>query len=238
MGILGLEHSINYKGVVMFFVIDFETSDLMPWIGSPLTLGIVPVNEAGEILDQDLYVQFPTWHLMPDWDMSANLSDTESWWNQKRLSDEPIEIRAWEAAWLRDSEDEDSSGQAIAKITDFLQVIEPDKNKRFLCANPIAFDKMWMDYIYTTMTDSPVPYHYRNLCLRSMQYGLDYGTNPEFGNARDHESGLPHHALYDARAEAIDLAGHMNRGRIVQEYLSDTRYLLDLRWHTNIESDS
>jgi hypothetical protein len=196
----------------MFFVIDFETSALDPWNGQPLTLGIVPVTMFGEILPIDFYCEWDV-EDMPQWEFPANLTDTESWWNEKRKVDDP----AFAAAWLR-ANPVYSNQQILDDIDEFVHATEPDKNQRFMCANPAAFDVMWMNYIYS-LEGRLHPFHYRNLCLRSMRFGIEYGGNPEFGNARDeHELDgyIPHHALWDAKMEAIDLvklmgaASHQN----------------------------
>jgi hypothetical protein len=205
----------------MFFVIDFETSALTPWEGMPLTLGIVPVNEVGEILDEHLYVEFPL--VQPDWHMPANLTSTESWWNEMRMSEEETAREAWEAAWVRD-DIHSTFGEVVGKIQSYLQMIEGDVKQRHLCANPVAFDKMWMDYLFSNITDSPAPYHYRCLCLRSMRYGVEYGGNPEFGNSRDHheiEGFIEHHALWDARMEALDLQWLMTQSRGLHESVAE-----------------
>jgi len=195
----------------MFFVIDFETNALDPWQGEPLTLGIVPVTHYGEILQEStFYTEFDTTFITPDWAFPANLTDTQAWWNEKRQNDDP----AFAAAWLRYTDAEIKRDSVILdELDEYVGMIEPDKDKRFMCANPMLFDGMWMNYIYS-MQDRSHPFHYRNLCLRSMRYGLEYGGNPEFGNARDeHQLNgyIPHHALWDARMEAIDLVTLMRR---------------------------
>ena len=59
----------------------------------------------------------------------------------------------------------------------------------------------------TTLFDEtgvPDPFHYRSLCLRSMKFGMR--PRSEWGNDReDHKPAIPHHALWDARAQALDL---------------------------------
>jgi hypothetical protein len=197
----------------MFFVIDFETSSLNPWDGFPLTLGIVPVNKYGDIIAESahLYVEFPVIH-EPDWHLPANLTETEQWWLTLKNSDVESENIAFESAWYRDEEVDYLD--VIERMTEFFEFIEPDKMKRFLCANPVSFDKMWMDYIYSNYMKTP-PYHYRSLCLRSMRFGLEYGEKQEFGSTREYDAEplIPHHALHDARAEAADLRMLMNWSR-------------------------
>jgi hypothetical protein len=197
----------------MFFVIDFETSALNPWDGFPLTVGIVPVNHFGDIIAESahLYVEFPI-RQEPDWHMPANLTETEQFWLSLKNSEIESDNIAFESAWYRDNGDI-IWGDCMSQIEEFFAYIEPDPKKRFLCANPIAFDKMWMDYQFSDWSREN-PYHYRSLCLRSMRYGLQYGENPEFGSSReDHEPVIPHHALHDARAEAQDLKQLMNWSR-------------------------
>jgi hypothetical protein len=203
----------------MFFVIDFETSSLLPWEGQPLTVGIVPVNQYGEILEESnhLYVEFPVTE--PDWHLPANLTETERWWLNLKNSDVEGDNIAFESAWYRESDFNKSFEACVLEITDYFMEIEPDYNQRFICANPVAFDKMWLDNIYSMRIEVP-PYHYRSLCLRSMRYGLEYGQNPVFGSSReDHEPLIPHHALHDARAEAYDL-------KFLMSWSKNTHFLL------------
>lgn len=211
----------------MFFVVDFETSALDPWHGEPLSLGIVPVTQYGEILAEQFYTN--RWNieaLIPEWQFPANLTETESWWNQKRLSEDLNDAAAFREAWVRVGPTR-SDEQILDDISDYLYAVEPDKNQRFMVANPIAFDKMWMEYIHA-MFGREMPFHYRCLCLRSMRYGLEYGDNPEFGNSRDeHELDgyIPHHALWDARMEALDLVHLMKKSneQCAAKFVNDVR---------------
>lgn len=183
----------------MFFVIDFETSALEPWDGKPLTLGIVPVTEDREILEsQSVYFEFPL-YTQPNWDNPDTLTSTEKFWLDQRETNR----EAWEAAWLRDQNDPlltiSSVMLDVAKY--FLAFDEP----RFIAANPVAFDKKWLDYCFYK-AGIVAPYHYRCLCLRSMRYGVEYPINHEYGSAKGvQEPKIEHHALYDAIAEAHDL---------------------------------
>lgn len=204
----------------MFFVIDFETSAIDPWRGEALSLGIVPVTHYGEILGEDHQFYTNAWDIIaitPDWAFPANLTQTEAWWNEKRLSDDERDNIAFAEAWTRPGGVLNDL-QILDDIGTYLQDIEPDRMQRFICANPAAFDKMWMDYIFS-MYDIEFPFHYRNLCLRSMRYGIEYPNNPEFGNSRDeHELDgyIPHHALWDARMEALDLVSLMAKSATAQ----------------------
>lgn len=69
-------------------------------------------------------------------------------------------------------------------------------------ANPCTFDHSWVQR-WLTEAGIDMPFHYRTLCLRS----ADWGRNPgSYGESRTgHASLVPHHALYDAQAQALDL---------------------------------
>lgn len=188
----------------MFFVIDFETSSLEPWNGQPLTLGIVGVNEDGNTDPEwEYYTTFPI-GLMPRWDEPDKLTSTQKWWLTQR-EENP---KAFQAAW-GERGIYAPTNLTVIEIANFLQDVEPDPKKRFLCANPAAFDVMWMNFVFRDWEEKP--YHYRNLCLRSMRYGIEYGFNKEYGNSRDENDVnlmagyIEHHALWDARNEARDL---------------------------------
>jgi hypothetical protein len=197
----------------MFFVTDFETSSLTPWDEGeprPLTVGIVPVTLAGDILTEEtFYARFPIYNF-PDWHMPGNLTDTERFWLGVKNEDEAGE-EVFNEAWLRELETQEDYYDVMERLTEYIDAFgTPGEN--FIVANPGHFDFMWMQWVYA-FTGLKSPFHYRVLCLRSMKYGLDYGNDPTFGSARGKQSAHPHHALYDAIAEAEDLVDLMVQSR-------------------------
>jgi hypothetical protein len=197
----------------MFFVIDFETSALTPWEGIPLTLGIVPVTQDGDILtDSTGYFEFPILaDYVPDWNYPGNFDpgSTNAFWHNLFMEESP----AFDAAWGIDNDRtilsvgwyNERLQETVSNINYYLSSVEEVKMERFLCANPISFDKMWMDSLFAKF-QLPAPYHYRSLCLRSMRYGLQYKFDRTYGSARsNHQPTVEHHALDDALAEAKDL---------------------------------
>ncbi len=182
----------------MFFVVDVETSGLTPWSGELLTIGIQAVTETGEIVGTPFYRKIKNNALKPRGlrAMGKELTSTQEFW-----ADQPDYV--YEAAY-GENHYAFSHQQVIKDIADYVAAIEPDKQQRFIAANPVAFDKMWLESMYGTDYDEFWPFHYRCLCLRSMRYGLE----PEltFGSrSGSHSSEFPHHAMFDAVSEAHDL---------------------------------
>lgn len=196
----------------MFFVVDVETSGLTPWTGELLTVGIVPVMETGEIIDEDyLYIRLVHLAKNPIMITEAELTDTHKFW-----LDQDVEVRneAFEQYPRH------SFWDAREIISNYVKRMEPDASKRFIAANPVAFDKMWLEYLWSTDYES-WPFHYRCLCLRSMRYGLEVDS-VEYGSAKgNHESEVPHHGLHDAIAEAKDLQDMIYAKRSISASLDD-----------------
>jgi hypothetical protein len=185
----------------MYFVTDVETSGLTPWNGELLTIGIQPVTEQGDVLvGENLYIRLSHLARDPRLIPEVNQTDTNKFWldQEAEIIEEAFGFRQERTAPLT----------ACFIIKEWMEQIEPEWNQRFIVANPIAFDKMWMEYLYASR-EVPVPFHYRCLCLRSMRFGLE--ATQVFGSAHgNHESEKPHHGLYDAIGEAWDLADMIN----------------------------
>lgn len=197
----------------MFFVVDVETTGLTPWTGNLLTVAIVPVSEEGDIVEEDFYYRRLNHHavdpriiqeLRPE-----DLTDTHKFW----LDQEPSTIdEAYNKA------PRISGIMMRQEISRYVSRIEPDKSKRFLAANPAAFDKMWLESLYGPNYNEEWPFHYRNLCLRSFRYGLEVSN--VYGSSKGaQESEVPHHALHDAIAEARDLVYLLNLKRRIHEII-------------------
>lgn len=181
----------------MFFVVDVETSGLTPWTGQILSVAIVPVTEDGLVLDTHFYERIMHSSKDPRDIPESMRTDTNRFWAEQdpEILDEafnyyprvhPVDARQ--------------------HIIDWVQSVEADKSQRFIAANPVAFDKMWLESLYRQTYDEKWPFHYRCLCLRSMRFGLELDT-VEYGSAKGAQKPVrPHHALDDAYSEAADLS--------------------------------
>lgn len=183
-----------------FFSFDVETTATVVEAGELLTVGCVPVVhdvEAG-------WVKFPQ-HFYMRLDVAVRVTferfSSLGWWREQ--SDE---VRG-EAYENRDLLRFDRATTAKA-LAEWMAFVEPVWERRIFTANPVSFDKPWIDKLYY-WADRDLPYHHRSLCLRSMKFGID----PTVGYGSDrttHQSLLPHHALADADAQAQDLIDMLN----------------------------
>lgn len=196
-----------------FFSVDVETSGLTPWHGSLLTVGIQPVlfkeilvvNEdcpPGIIIPEKFYVRIDCTEELEisrkagGWGNPDNPSTSYGWWIEQNH-------KAQDEAFRDDSLVRHSRQIAARMIVEFLNEIEPVLTDRIFVANPVSFDKMWLNYLFAT-TGVNDPFHYQSLCLRSMKFGLR--KNSRWVSVRDNHAPLvPHHALHDAYAQAEDL---------------------------------
>jgi hypothetical protein len=182
-----------------FFSFDVETTATVVEAGELLTVGCVPVVRAA-----DGWVKFPQ-HFYMRLDTPTRVTverfSSLAWWREQ--SDE---VRA-EAYQDRDLLRFDRATTAKA-LAEWMAFVEPVWERRIFTANPVSFDKPWIDKLYY-WADRDLPYHHRSLCLRSMKFGID----PTVGYGSDrttHQSLLPHHALADADAQAQDLIDMLN----------------------------
>lgn len=185
-----------------FFSVDVETSALDPWTGHLLTVGIQPVcwtPGARPFMTPDkLYVRIDREESLAisGWDNPDNPSDTYQWYMKQEsiVADE-----AWRNPTLVRHDPE----TAARMIAEFCLEIEADPKERVFVANPVSFDKMWLEELFAT-TGVTNPFHYQTLCLRSMKFGIRQAS--PWGMTRDNERPLiPHHAFHDAYAQALDL---------------------------------
>lgn len=182
----------------MFFVVDVETSDTEPWKGELLSVGIVGVTEDGEI-DDGLYLRLKHSAFLP----AHNRTSTQEFWAWQ-AEDNP---EAYYEAFLEP--DRVSIKEGMLNILDYVTGLEPDENKRFVAANPVAFDKMWLQWAFHQVGVT-FPFHYRCLCLRSMRFGLE--DDSTFGSRKGTQKPkVEHHAYNDAIAEAFDLQEMINK---------------------------
>lgn len=208
----------------MFFVVDVETSGLTPWSGQLLTIGIQAVSQEGELVGNVFYrrLKHTAPHPLRMKAIGYKLTPTYEFWadQDSDVMDEAYSYKPGSATRI-------SHKDLVADIATYLDEIEPDKSKRFIAANPVAFDKMWLEYVYGEDYDRNWPFHYRCLCLRSLRFGLEPETT--FGSSSGNQkSEIPHHAYYDVLAEALDLIDLINLKR-------DTHYHLDEFWKLNKE---
>lgn len=181
-----------------FFSVDVETSGLTPANGLLLTVGIQPVvyDGTGWVLsDGSFYVRIDRGDLA-DSDHWQPGVGTHDWWAEQS---EEARGEAWEDRSLV------RHGDIVAArmVAEYVTTLEPHAESRVFVANPVAFDKMWVTTLFDD-TGVPDPFHYRSLCLRSMKYGLR-PRSPWGSDRETHAPKVPHHALYDAQAQALDL---------------------------------
>jgi hypothetical protein len=192
----------------MFYSLDVEASSTSPFSGELLTVGIVAVDSNGYIYNTLTFYMRLDVRLSKEWynpELPTH-NETLKWWRDQA---EDVRGEAYENRHLTRT----SEREVCDELTAYFVQTCPDKNERFLVANPIAYDKPWIDKMFARQ-DLEVPYHYRSLCLRSMKFGLD--PQPIFGS--DRTTNLPgnaHHALSDAIAQAKDLQDmiHVKRER-------------------------
>lgn len=189
----------KFKPDYTFFNVDVETSGRLVGYGKLLTVGIVPViYKDGWVAGETYYyVRIEQGTDFPD----GPYSSMEFWKDQNAL------VRG--EAYADRSLTRLAPDEAAKSIVKYLESFEPDPMRRFFVANPVSFDKPWVD---TLMADAGLPpqFHYRSLCLRSM----DFGRNPKtsFGESRSGaKSAVLHHALYDAEAQSLDLLMMLNK---------------------------
>lgn len=187
-----------------FFSVDVETTHTDPMRGHLLTVGIVPVvcvnNEwrSPTLTGNDLYLRIDqSAHYDTFFNDLLDRKSTMSWW--LRQNDE-AQDEAFRDVTLERNDEE----WTAAAITYYVNQVEPDFSQRVFVGNPVAFDKAWLDALYSKHPFTQNPFPHRCLCLRSMRFGLRPGN--DWSPARPvHDPNIPHHALYDAWAQAQDL---------------------------------
>lgn len=180
-----------------FFSVDVETSAKTVSKGVLLTVGIVPV-----------YLDGVTWVLHRD-RLYVRLEQTAAPYADDHVDYTSMPWWAEQAPEVRGEAYEDRTLvrhpllTAARMIDEFVRAIEPEWDYRIFAANPVSFDKPWLDEVFATC-NMPSPWHYRSLCLRSMKFGMD--PSKGYGSDRTtRKSAVPHHALHDAEAQALDL---------------------------------
>lgn len=183
-----------------FFSVDVETTSTNPFEGELLTVGVVAVSPTGDILD-DLYVRIDPLNGLC-WD-----SDTFAWWQEQDIG---VRMEAYE--------DDDLlrlyPHQAARLVREFVHkhgCVEDGSNENVFVANPVSFDYSWLVRLFT-QSSVPNPFGYRTLCLRSAAWN---GSGQTWQlSSRANKSNCPHHALADARAQALDLIDILSVGAL------------------------
>lgn len=171
-----------------FFSVDVETSATNIFEGELLTVGAWAVRD-GQLIG-NYYVRIAHEGVRPRWEPS-----TRKWW------DEQDDFVKGEAFADRTLERVDSR-IAAWNFVEWVEGCEPgDRRERVFVANPSTFDWGWVQQWLFPVQQHEV-FDYRTCCLRSMAFGQ---TRDWSARVRTHESEHPHHALYDAKAQALDL---------------------------------
>lgn len=172
-----------------YFSVDVETTATTVIPRGLLSIGVKVVNEdLSEGSEFYKVIRYPDGLV---WDNS-----TLQWWITQDLT---IFNEA-----LNGGIDEDEVAFALRT---FVQTNTASDQKAIFVANPVAFDKPWIDQLFLR-TNIDNPFDYRSLCLRSMHFGLRqviWGGDRETWGEFNIPSELPHHALYDAKAQAKEL---------------------------------
>ena len=168
--------------MTVFFSVDVETSGLNPFVSDHqlLSVGAVALGDDGLFLERwyERITDEGTWD-----------AGTREWWLQQN------------AEARRDIFDIEGLDRFEA-ATSFVGWVNDITDHAVFVANPCTFDHAWV-LRWLTECGRKMPFDYRTLCLRS----ADWARNPgPWGLDRNgHQPVIPHHALHDAQAQALDL---------------------------------
>lgn len=183
-----------------YFSVDVETTATVVRPRGLLSIGVKVVHED---LSEGPEFYSPVWYPEGlDWD-----EDTLRWW----MTVEPETYEASRPNVDQDYKLWDFQSEIVAyHLMEFVQTNTAQDTKSIFVANPIAFDKPWIDHLFASHADQVKnPFDYRSLCLRSMHFGLEpnlsWGGDRETWGDFNVPSEVPHHALYDAKAQAQEL---------------------------------
>jgi len=186
-----------------FFSCDVETTSTSPLTGDLLTLGIQPIHFYADQLaiehPKNLYIRIEQQETLdqdPNWGDADNPASSYGWWIKQNE-------QAQDEAWRDRTLVRHDLITAAKMVSEFVKEIEQDPKQRIFVANPVSFDKPWFEQMFW-MADVEDPFHYQSLCLRSMKFGLRK-ESPWVMTRDNHEPKIPHHALWDAVAQAYDL---------------------------------
>lgn len=218
------------KSPTMFFSVDVETTHTDPRLGKLLSIGIQPVfwqqGEEAQLVSTQFYMRVDQTAHYPEW--FATLTDpasTLSWWLKQDNAVQDEAFRDLTQERFHPIEVATQMAEFVDEVCDAQGVDIPLKHRVF-CANPVVFDKAWVDALWNEAVESmglltfEYPFHYRALCLRSMGFGLRLGDGWDTWG-RTHQADLPHHALSDAWAQARDLKEMLDSTLDTKDHASD-----------------
>ena len=170
-----------------FFSVDVETSGTDPFKYDLLSVGAVAIDEGGLILDS-YYVRL-SYDRPVVWD-----DGTKVWWLEQNAE-------AKREVFSTELDTEHPQPAAFGLRAWVMRVGGDGFHDNVFVANPSSFDHAWIRKLFSE-TGVPDPFSYRTLCLRSASWGA--GGRPWSETQRTHEPFIPHHALHDAQAQALD----------------------------------
>jgi len=175
-----------------FFSVDVETTGLNPFDRSHqlATVGAQVVHEDG-LLGDSWYERL---RFRDSWD-----DGTREWWLTQ--SDEAKREMFSDRARVAPKRAAEDFVGWVGEVTDHAVFV----------ANPATFDHAWVQR-WLTEAGQAMPFDYRTLCLRSADWALDPAA-PWGGERNGHRPMVPHHALHDAQAQAMDLLTILKRRR-------------------------
>ena len=206
-----VSHETN--AVETYVVVDVETTGLNPNHDRILTLGAVAVHYDGKIatINEDFFyvtINQQDWIEDTDWFYTIiNPRSTLSWWVKQP---EDVQEAAWRHTALHSVEtvNEHNATKLLQDWIIYQRRLAGHNGQPIFTANPVSFDKPFVDQLFHSQ-GNPNPFDYRTLCLRSMAFGTknreQWGTN-----IRNNQSLVPHHAFFDAYAQAHDLVDLLN----------------------------
>jgi hypothetical protein len=182
-----------------FFSVDVETSALRPDQGELLTIGAVAVSGTGHIIDT-FYVRINRRNLLHESWFNEALpvtSPTQEFWRKQ-------EQYVKDEAYMSHDVERVTPITAATRFRNWVLKFGDTWEDRVFVANPVAFDKMWVLNLFMEVGLED-PFHYRSVCLRSVDFGRVGGDWRDSIGGRSNAPRYPHHALSDAYAQAQDL---------------------------------
>lgn len=173
-----------------YFSVDVETTGPTPGTSALLSIGAEAFTREPDGWQHkgDFYVRIR--HAQLRWNQL-----TLEWWEQQNTI-------ARDEAYADETLDRVSPFNAADALNEWVGDVGSDEN--VFIANPTGFDWQFVNDIMWDYVGAN-PFGYAPLCIRSMVYGL--GDRP-WGEDRSDwgqfhvPAEIPHHALYDARAQA------------------------------------
>ncbi len=200
-----------------YFSVDVEASSTMLTRGLLLSVGIVPVAIDGDVglgnvpEFHGFYARVQQFAIGEE----RRWSDKDCWnfWAEQETKSPMAWSEIFDTNLVRHSD------RVVARmIAEYLEQFPGGQMEHIFVASPTSYDKPWIDKLFADAR-LPAPFSWRSIDLRSCQWALDPDDDITQSN-REHESEVPHHALYDARAQALtlmDILEDRNRRRVHDE---------------------